>query len=119
MVLEITFGGASASAYETLSSQTKHKFNLLLGTASRASYVITPPRMSEKTNLLLVDNEGILSFSEVEYLSQKIKRLGKNKATILLSRFGSIESIKNASYSQLRKISGIGDTLANRIINDL
>ncbi len=47
----------------------------------------------------------------------QIKGIGEKKANILLKAFGSINKIKNATFSQLIQIKGISERDANEIIS--
>ena len=48
-----------------------------------------------------------------------IKGISEEKATLLIKEFGSIMEIGEASVSELCKLKGMGETLANRILNTL
>ena len=49
----------------------------------------------------------------------EIKGVGKEKAKLLLNRFGSIENIKNASLEELNLVKGIDKNLAIKILENL
>ena len=48
-----------------------------------------------------------------------IKGISLNKAKLMLDKFGSIMEIGEASISELCEIDGVGQTLAERVINTL
>ena len=48
-----------------------------------------------------------------------IKGISEEKAKLLIQEFGSIMEIGEASVSELCKLKGMGETLANRILNTL
>lgn len=50
---------------------------------------------------------------------KNIPGLGKNKAAMLLERFGSISAIKSATVEQIAEVPGIGREMAERILNAL
>ncbi len=50
---------------------------------------------------------------------QKIPGLGKNKASLLLERFGSISGIRNSSVEQIADVPGIGRETAEQIVKAL
>ena len=45
-----------------------------------------------------------------------IEGIGESKAKLLLSHFGSLKAVKNATKEQLTKVSGISDAIADSII---
>ena len=47
----------------------------------------------------------------------EIEGIGELKKKALLKHFGSVEKIKNSSIEELTKISGINESLAQRILN--
>lgn len=50
---------------------------------------------------------------------QKVPGLGKNKAAMLMERFGSISALKAASVEEIETVPGIGRELAERVVNSL
>ena len=47
----------------------------------------------------------------------EIEGIGEVKKKALLKHFGSVEKIKNSSIEELTKISGINESLAQKILN--
>ncbi|MCL2065054.1 MAG: excinuclease ABC subunit UvrC [Candidatus Cloacimonetes bacterium] len=48
-----------------------------------------------------------------------VKGLGEEKKFLLLKEFGSVENIKNVEKTELMKIKGIGESLADNILNTI
>jgi len=48
-----------------------------------------------------------------------IKGISEQKATLLIQEFGSIMELGESSVSELCKLKGVGETLANRLLNTL
>ncbi len=47
----------------------------------------------------------------------QIDGIGEARARLLLKHFGSLKAVKNASYDELMKVSGISESVATNIIN--
>ena len=50
---------------------------------------------------------------------EEVPGIGRNKATLLLSRFGSLRNIEALERDELAKVPGIGSALASRILEKL
>jgi len=115
MSIELTFGGPKAWAYQQLANTLEHKANLIIGIGTRRTFLLpTLKREQQDQPYLIVDSE-IIDMSNVNFITKRIKRLGKSKAVDLLLAFGTIDKIKEADISELTQIKGIGNNLAYRI----
>lgn len=115
MSVELTFGGPKAWAYQQLSSTLEYKVNLIVGVGTRKSFLLpTIKHERDDQPYLIVDNKFI-DMANVEFISKKVKRLGKTKAIDLLLMFGTVDKIREADISELIQIKGIGNNLAHRI----
>jgi 5'-3' exonuclease len=117
MSIGLVFGGSKAWAYQRLSDNLQYKINMAIGNVEHHPLVI--PSIDQDDDSLLFLDGKFVDMWDVDFMLKRVKRLGSNRAVKLLQYFGSIEKIKSADVSQLRKVAGIGQKLAERIIETL